>query len=207
MKVAELFNEGWFNKKESKNEPLTSAERKMIASAFKGHNADIKKPGTDDPLFPENIHVVTDTKRITFYKRDGQLKATVGHHRHGEAGDPKKRPISHTDHDINSVDDLKSLQEDRVDEISLDTTKSYLAKRYPQFRSLGQSIENDIATRSNDEDTPELSAKRKRLEVMRKNLRKAGNRVSIAASREEHKKREARGENIYGYGSGRYQGD
>ena len=111
MKLHELVNEGWFGKdEEPKNEVITDDDRKLIKSVFKsGHNADLKSG--KEPLFPENVHVVTDTKHISFYKRKGQLKASVGHYRSGEAGDPKKRPITHTDHDINSAEDLKSLTE------------------------------------------------------------------------------------------------
>jgi hypothetical protein len=110
LKDRSPVREGLFSKKkESKNEPITDEDRKLITSVFKsGHNANLKSGG--EPLFPQNVHVVTDTKHITFYKRNGQLKATVGHHRPGEAGNPKARPATHTDHDISSVEDLKAMK-------------------------------------------------------------------------------------------------
>lgn len=110
MKVSELFNEGWFDKKEPKNEPITADDRKIIDAALKGyHNGHLKRG--DEYLFPNNVHATTDDKKISFYKRDGILRASVGHHRRGEAGDPKKSPITSTDHVVKSVADIKKLLE------------------------------------------------------------------------------------------------
>jgi hypothetical protein len=112
MKVLDLFTKGLFGKKakeEPKNERITTdADCKLIDSAIpKSHNGFLKKG--DDYLFPNNVHAITNYEHIAFYKREGQLMASVGHYlRPDRSHDPKARPMFYK-HPINSAKDIKSF--------------------------------------------------------------------------------------------------
>ena len=114
MKLNEL-HEGLFGKKEQpKNEIFSDEDRNLIKRLFPtGTNVDLKKPGSkDEYLFPENVHGTFGRGHLVFYKRNGQLKVSVGHYSNNQdPGDPKKRPLLHKDYDA-SVDELERLKKD-----------------------------------------------------------------------------------------------
>lgn len=100
MKLHEL-HEGLFKSKviALKNDNFTPEERALIKKHFPtGSNIDLKRPGKDEPLFPDNAHAVYGKGHLSFYKSNGKLHVSVGHYSNDrDPGDPKKSPMVHTD--------------------------------------------------------------------------------------------------------------
>lgn len=102
-----------FGKKSSspKRTDITAEERAMIKKVFpSGSNADMKM-GNGEYVLPQNIHVTLDHTRVNFYKDGDQLLASIEwYSKEQNPGDPKSRPLTHTEQKINDEQDLRDLK-------------------------------------------------------------------------------------------------
>jgi len=102
-----------FGKKTSptKRADITAEERAMIKKVFqKGSNADMKM-GNGEYVLPQNIHVTLDHTRVNFYKDSDQLMASIEWYSSDQSpGDPKARPLTHTEEKIGNEHDLQALK-------------------------------------------------------------------------------------------------
>jgi hypothetical protein len=110
-------HEEWFskNKKEPKlnTRHITEDEREMISKFFPSTNAHEKWWGdrSDQYVIPHNVNGVHGTVHLSFYTEDDKLKVSVGWYKSkDEPGNPKARPLTHTDHEIRSETDLINLK-------------------------------------------------------------------------------------------------
>lgn len=109
MKLLEF----WGKKvKPKENKPLTAEDRALIKRIFPQTNADMKMPGRDEYVLPQNAHAHHGTARLSFYKDGDELRVSVAHH-HSEqdAINPRAIPITHTDHAA-TEDELERLKRD-----------------------------------------------------------------------------------------------
>lgn len=128
MKRPEKFFEGILSKLGiSKPKPeqkfdnkIHPEEREMISKHFPSNNGNVKYSSKGDYVFPGNVHAKHSGEShtggkihlgVAFFKEKGKLKASAAHYgSHSALHDSRSSPIVHTEHDINSEEDLKSLK-------------------------------------------------------------------------------------------------
>lgn len=109
MRLHEL-KEGWFNKQEKRDAPthLTSEERALIKRLFPQSNVNMKM-ADGSYVFDSNAHAIHKNLRLTFYKKDGELRVSVQYYRNDDGpSNPNIAPITHTDHQA-SEDELERI--------------------------------------------------------------------------------------------------
>ncbi len=118
MRANEFLNEGIldvFRKKKVEPQylPLTPEQRQLIQKHFPQSNVAMRMGGPESEyVLPQNVHTTHGKVRIAFRNEDGQLKASVAHHHSSrDAGDPKVVPTFHSDHGIDSDEDMEKLKQ------------------------------------------------------------------------------------------------